>query len=338
MKPIPTVLALIFLSVLLVLANQYRLGSALPTAVYAVSAVGLILWNALREKKKRADLVARLNALFDGGEADLTAENEESALARRVVLARKSQAVREEKLRDGYEHLSSLVSDIAHQSKTPLASVRMTAETLDNPEGEVIRAQTDRLTFLFDALVRLSRCECGLIDGNLNPRENAVEELVCRSVSDALPAAEKRGIDFSADLEDGLTAVFDLRWTAEALFNLCDNAVKYAPERSVVTVTARDLGTSVRIDVSDRGPGVPESERNEIWKRFHRGTYAGDLPGVGIGLTLTRAIVTAQGGRTLCGGPPDGGAVFSIFLPKSRFPTKSRTVREVKDSVTVRKD
>jgi len=332
MKPIPTILALIFLSVLLVLANQYRLGSVVPTVVYTVLAVGLILRSALREKKKRADLVARLNALFDGGEADLTAENEESALARRVVLTRKAQTVREEKLRQGYEHLSSLVSDIAHQSKTPLASIRMTAETLDSREGEVIRAQSDRLTFLFDALVKLSRCECGLIDGNLNPRESSVEELVCRVVSDALPAAEKRGIDFTADLGVGLTAVFDPRWTAEALFNLCDNAVKYAPERSVVTVTAKDLGTSVRIDVSDRGPGVPESERTEIWKRFHRGENAGTLPGVGIGLTLTRAIVTAQGGRTLCGDTPGGGAVFSIFLPKSA------NVSKLKEFVTVRKD
>ena len=332
MKPIPTILALIFLSVLLVLANQYRLGSVVPTAVYTVLAVGLILRSALREKKKRADLVARLNALFDGGEADLTAENEESALARRVVLTRKAQTVREEKLRQGYEHLSSLVSDIAHQSKTPLASIRMTAETLDSREGEVIRAQTDRLTFLFDALVRLSRCECGLIDGNLNPRESSVEELVCRAVSDALPAAEKRGIDFTADLGGGLTAVFDPRWTAEALFNLCDNAVKYAPENSVVTVTAKDLGTSVRIDVSDRGPGVPESERTEIWKRFHRGTNAGTQPGVGIGLTLTRAIAAAQGGRTLCGDNPGGGAVFSIFLPKSA------NVSKQKEFVTARKD
>ena len=95
MKAIPTALALIFLSVLLALANQYRLGSVVPTAVYSLLAVGLILWNALRERKSRADLVARLNALFDGGEVDLTAENEESALARRVALARKSQAVRE---------------------------------------------------------------------------------------------------------------------------------------------------------------------------------------------------------------------------------------------------
>ncbi len=268
MKPFPTVITLVLLSVLLIIANQYRLGSALPTAVYAVLAVGLILWNALREKKKRADLVARLNALFDGGEADLTAENEESALARRVVLVRKSAAVREEKLKQGYEHLSSLVSDIAHQSKTPLASIRMTAETMSSPTGEVIRAQSERLGFLFDALVKLSRCECGLIDGNLSPRENTVEELVCRAVSDALSAAEKKGIDFTADLENGLAAVFDMRWTAEALFNLCDNAVKYAPERSVVTVTARDLGTSVRIDVSDRGRAFRRARETKSGSAF----------------------------------------------------------------------
>ena len=137
---------------------------------------------------------------------------------------------------------------------------------------------------------------------------------------------------FRADIGAGLSGVFDLRWTAEALFNLCDNAVKYAPEGSELTVTARDFVTSVRIDVADRGPGIPDAEKNKIWKRFYRGGNVGGAPGVGIGLTLVRAIVTAQGGRVLCADNPGGGTVFSVFLPKTA------NMSRMKDSVTLRQE
>ena len=160
MKTLPTAVVLILLSVLLVLANQIYLGSVLPTVLYTLLTTLLIFLNVRREKTARKNLIARLNDLFDGGEPDPTAENDESALARRVSLARKSAEVREKRLREGTAHLSALVSDIAHQSKTPLASVRMYADMLgDGPEALAIRSETDRLSFLFDALVKLSRCE-----------------------------------------------------------------------------------------------------------------------------------------------------------------------------------
>ncbi len=318
MRTVSFFAALLLLSALLCLSNQVFLGSTLPTMLYVLAVGGLAALFAAGEKKKRVRLIERLNALFGGGETDMTAENEESALARQVVLTRKAGEIREARLDEGYRNLSSLVSDIAHQSKTPLTSVRMYAEMLgDCPEAAVIRDQTDKLGFLFDALVKLSRCECGLIDENLNPAECPAEALVSRAVSDVLPAADKKDISIRADLPDGLTACCDLRWTAEALFNLLDNAVKYSPYGSTVTVEAQAYETFVRIDVQDEGPGVPEEETGEIWKRFTRGKNAADgADGVGIGLYLTRAIVTAQGGRTFCRNAETGGAVFSIMLPR----------------------
>jgi signal transduction histidine kinase len=312
---------LLLLSVLLCLSNQVFLGSAVPTVLYVLAVCGMAVFFAAGEKKKRVRLIERLNALFGGGEADLAAENEESALARQVVLTRKAAEVRGARLDEGYRNLSSLVSDIAHQSKTPLTSVRMYAEMLgDVPEATVIREQTDKLGFLFDALVKLSRCECGLIDENLNPAVCPAEALVSRAVSDVLPAADKKNVSIRASLPDGLTAFCDLRWTAEALFNLLDNAVKYSPPGSRVTVSAEPTETFVRIDVQDEGPGIPEEEINEIWKRFTRGKIAADkagkADGVGIGLYLTRAVVTAQGGGTFCRNAETGGAVFSVMLPR----------------------
>ena len=320
--------ALLLLSALLCLSNQVFLGSTVPTILYALAVGGLAVFFAAEEKKKRVRLIERLNALFAGGETDLTAENEESALARQVVLTRKAAEVRGSRLDEGYRNLSSLVSDIAHQSKTPLTSVRMYAELLgDVPEADVIRDQTDRLSFLFDALVKLSRCECGLIDENLNPAFTPVEVLVGRAVSDALPIADKKDISIRADLTDGLTAYCDLRWTAEALFNLLDNAVKYSPTGTAVMVTARAYDTFVRIEVRDEGPGIPEEEANEIWKRFTRGKIAADgADGVGIGLYLTRAIVTAQGGRAFCH-TTETGAVFSMMMP--RYETVKRKQKEI---------
>ncbi len=311
--------ALLLLSVLLCLSNQVFLGSTVPTMLYVLAVGGLAALYAAEEKKKRVRLIERLNALFGGGETDLTAENEESALARQVVLTRKAAEVRGSRLDEGYRNLSSLVSDIAHQSKTPLTSVRMYAELLgDVPEAAVIRDQADRLGFLFDALVKLSRCECGLIDENLNPAVCPAEALVSRAVSDVLPAADKKNISIRADLPDGLTAYCDLRWTAEALFNLLDNAVKYSPTGTAVMVTARAYDTFVRIDVQDEGPGIPEEEANEIWKRCTRCKISADTAdGVGIGLYLTRAIVTAQGGRAFCH-TTETGAVFSMMMPRDR--------------------
>ena len=166
-----------------------------------------------------------------------------------------------------------------------------------------------------------------LIDENLNPESVPVDTLVSRAVSDALPKADAKDIFIRADLPEGLTVFCDLRWTAEALFNLLDNAIKYSPQKTSVTVSAEEYETFVRINVRDEGPGIPEEELPEIWKRFTRGknAEAASQDGVGIGLYLARAIVTAQGGRAFCRNTTDGGAVFSLILPKKDVNQRKRS-------------
>ena len=119
----------------------------------------------------------------------------------------------------------------------------------------------------------------------------------------------------AAEIPQGLTAVFDPRWTSEALGTILDNAVKYAPEGSKITVSAQRYEQYVRLDILDEGPGIPEEELPEIWKRFYRSKTNRNASGVGIGLTLCRMIVQAQGGRVLCQNLEGGGCRFSIFLP-----------------------
>ena len=120
---------------------------------------------------------------------------------------------------------------------------------------------------------------------------------------------------FSVEIPEGLTALFDLRWTAEAVEAILDNGVKYAPENSKIAVVAQRYEAYVRLDILDEGPGIPEEEQSEIWKRFYRGKTNRNASGVGIGLTLCRMIVQAQGGRVLCQNRDGTGCRFSNFLP-----------------------
>ena len=307
-----------FIAALLLISAGYRVVS-----LYDRGAVWLYLYIAAvclcfcafavlerRERKLTEDRIEQI--FFDKTEPGKPAvsEDELSLLERRVLLYRRQEETREKRLSEGYANLASLVSDIAHQTKTPLSAIRLNAETLSpSHEAEQIRAQSVRLTFLIDALTRLSRCESRLIEDNLRPRRERLGELVCSAVSDVWSFAGTKSVKLECDVPDELEAYFDLRWTSEALFNLLHNSVKYSPPGGTVRIKASSYDMFARIDVSDDGPGVPEKEHSDIWKRFYRGENAvGD--GVGIGLYLTREIVQRQGGRALLS---DEG--FSIFLP-----------------------
>ncbi|MBO4930610.1 MAG: sensor histidine kinase [Clostridia bacterium] len=129
-------------------------------------------------------------------------------------------------------------------------------------------------------------------------------------------SADAKNIDIRCDITDGLTAHFDLRWTAEAVSNILDNAVKYSPEESEITVSAGAYDLFVRIDIADHGAGIPEDELCNIWKRFYRGKNAENHSGVGIGLYLTANILNTEGGR-VSAKSDENGSTFTVFLPVS---------------------
>ena len=111
-------------------------------------------------------------------------------------------------------------------------------------------------------------------------------------------------------------AVFDPRWTAEAVCNLIDNAVKYTPSGRV-TVSARAYELFARIDVADTGPGVEEAELEKLFQRFYRGEASSGAEGVGVGLYLVRQIAQGQGGYVKAFSRPGRGTKFSLFLPRN---------------------
>ena len=307
----------LFLTAAFCLVNCLYIGSIWTTVFYAVFTGILAVCFALHEKMRRQRLLNDVQRALEDGDQFAVDESEIAPIARQLRLKRREEETRDKRITESYRNLAALVSDIAHQCKTPLTAAAMYAEMLPpSAEAEAIGKQTGKLQFLLDALVKLSRCEGGLIEENVHPVMESVEALTAQALSAIIPAAEKKSIVFSVEIPEKMTALFDLRWTAEAVGTILDNGVKYSPENSKITVAAHRYETYVRLDILDEGPGIPEEELSEIWKRFYRGKTNRNPSGVGIGLTLCRMIVWAQGGWVLCQNREDTtGCRFSIFLP-----------------------
>ena len=268
----------------------------------------------LIERRKNRRILDRFERILSGESADHIADAHLTPTERRLIMRLCELEVREAKVQDSYRSISSLVADIAHQSKTPLSSILMYTEMSEH--CEVIRTQTEKLSFLIDSLTKLAKCEGGLIAENLSPKENSVKELLRQVIEAGYAAADAKSIEIRCDVPDELTAKFDLRWTAEAVGNILDNAVKYSPDRSEIIISACAYDMFVRIDIADHGSGIAEDELCNIWKRFYRGKNAENEKGVGIGLYLTANILNTEGGR-VSAKSDENGCTFTVYLPKT---------------------
>ena len=128
-------------------------------------------------------------------------------------------------------------------------------------------------------------------------------------------AAEKKDICVTVDCPENLLLSHDSKWTAEAVFNLLDNAVKYTPAGGAIRVFVEQWEMYVKLSVSDTGKGISESNQAAVFRRFYREEEVHEQQGVGIGLYLTREIVTRQGGYIKVTSEPGQGSEFSIMLP-----------------------
>ena len=231
-------------------------------------------------------------------------------LAASTVSARKVDAEKEK--------LKALIGDISHQTKTPIANILLYTQLLKEQPGntdclEALEGQTKKLQSLIDALVKTSRLETGVIA--LYPEPGELGSVMTSAVSQLRPKAEEKGVRIA--LEHGeANAVFDPKWTEEALYNLLDNAVKYTPSGGRVSVTAVVYPMFSAVLVQDTGPGIAEEEQPKIFQRFYRGTAYREQEGVGIGLYLVRQIAEGQGGFVKVRSQPGQGSTFSLYLPR----------------------
>ena len=302
------------------------LAGALLTACALVWMFLLTLFFAERLSQFTSDLCQTMDNMISGGEAPERAADRDTIFAR--ISHRLSQLYRimqenRRKVDEERQELQMLVSDISHQVKTPVSNLKMVTDTLlakpvteqerrDFLQG--VRSQTDKLEFLFQALVKTSRLETGAI--RLEKKDGLLIDTLAQAMSGIVYGAEKKGIAVSVQCPEDLRVSHDSKWTAEALFNLLDNAVKYTPAGGQISVSVEQWEMYVKLDVADTGKGIPESRQAAVFRRFYREEEVHDQPGVGIGLYLAREIITQQGGYMKVTSELGRGSTFSVFLPR----------------------
>jgi signal transduction histidine kinase len=220
----------------------------------------------------------------------------------------------------------SFVGIVSHELQTPIAIIKGYASTLGHPEGswrpEVVRRiagtiedECDRLQSLVTDLLDISRIQAGRVAMAFSKID--IGELVGDTVQSMRVRSPERRIELRVAPNLPLVRV-DAEKLRRAIQNLIDNAIKYSPPNSTISVRVQTLNNELCISIHDQGIGVPEAEQEHIFERFHRvdTSLSRTTPGVGLGLYIVKAIIDAHGGRTWVESPGSGqGSTFVIALP-----------------------
>lgn len=229
------------------------------------------------------------------------------------------------------DRVKELVSDISHQTKTPMANIRLYTELLKerletggeedagNRENLKMLAEIDRqaekLDFLIQSLTKLSRLESNIVE--VKPERRSIFELLDTVRGDILPKAEKKGVEIINTYTGPGTAYYDMKWTKEALGNVVDNAVKYSPSGSRVILSVTEYELYAAISVKDFGLGIREEDTARIFQRFYRAEDVHGEDGVGIGLYLAREIVRRENGFIKVKSKVGKGSEFLLHLQRN---------------------
>ncbi len=217
---------------------------------------------------------------------------------------------------------NSLLSALSHDLRTPLSALVGLAESLvltkpplsleQLESANAIADEARRMGALVSNLLEMARIESGEV--KLRSHWHPFEEVVGSALKAAHPALANHRIvlDLARDLP---LVEFDATLIERVLYNLIENACKYTPPGSTITVAAEAAGGSLVVRVSDNGPGIPSKQEEAIFEKFTRGARESTTPGVGLGLAISRAIVEAHGGRISARNGPAGGAQLTFTLP-----------------------
>lgn len=217
--------------------------------------------------------------------------------------------------------LHQLISDISHQTKTPLSNIKLYAELLKESDlsGETadnairLYKQTDKLEFLIQTLVKMSRLESGIL--KLAPAKYPLQNILDSVEQQYAAIAEQKNLKFEIISSDE-EAVFDGKWTLEAVGNVVDNAIKYT-DSGCIQIRVKSYEIFCCIEVSDTGRGIRESEMGSIFGRFKRSSDVKNEDGIGIGLYLAREIMQQQHGYIKVKSEYGKGSVFQLYLPRN---------------------
>lgn len=219
-----------------------------------------------------------------------------------------------------------LISDLSHQLKTPLANIVMDMELLQDDSLERktqkeflehAKSQADKMQWLMKNLLKASRLENGII--NFDAGNTGIKETIANAVSAVYAQAAEKQIQISVEEFADIPLYHNVKWTAEALTNILENAIKYSPEKSCIQISISVMDMYSCIIISDEGIGISENEYNHIFQRFYRGKNTENQDGNGLGLYLAQLILQCEKGYITVSSKIGHGSRFSVFLLNNYF-------------------
>lgn len=301
----------------------------MATVIFTLAAVAAAAGTAIFFYRRERRLLIKLQNMIDaavGGsyECDVVDESMLSLLENSLHRFLKASQRSAESVEGQKKRIQTLISDISHQTITPISNIMLYTQLLEEKAADpelayeigAVKGETEKLSFLIDSLVKISRLETGIIA--VQPQKNFIQELICTIVEQAGAKARIKGIAVTADYGTE-QAVFDMKWTREALYNILDNAVKYTEPGGTVRISIEMYSMFARINITDSGIGIAEEEQSKIFSRFYRSSEVAGQEGVGIGLYLAREILSAEGGYIKVSSKLGTGSQFSVFLPQEEI-------------------
>ncbi len=276
-----------------------------------------------RNRKIYRTIDRMLDEILDGepiSQSDIR-EGEISALASKAKRVKEKvdlgiSAAEEEK-----EQVKSLISNMSHQLKTPLAGLMMYREMLED-EGldeetrkrflAKMKGQSEKIDWILQSLFKMVNLEQGAVV--FGAEALPIWETILDAVGAVLDRAERRNIRVLTEPFEDRMLWHNRKWTAEVLVNLLENAVKYTEPGGSVTILVRPMEMYTEIAVSDTGRGIRQEELTEIFKRFYRSRDVENIEGSGIGLYLSRLILEHEKGYITAESEVGEGSKFSVFL------------------------
>lgn len=290
-------------------------------SILLILAVVYILYSRHQTKK----IMQTLDEMLENVENGSFHENcyDESMLAsieERMAKFLYSTTVTKEKVQQEKENVKTLISDIAHQTRTPVANILLYSQLLqEQPLPEIAKKQAEelvlqaqKLEFHLSALLKASRLENDLIE--VKPEKQMVLPLLEQVVQNVRSKAESKNISIVLKPTQS-EAVFDFKWTSEAMQNIVENAIKYSANEGKISIGVTPYELFCKVDITDEGMGISTKDYTEIFKRFYRAAQAETQEGMGIGLYISREIIEKQSGNIKVSSVVNEGSTFSVFLP-----------------------
>lgn len=268
----------------------------------------------------------RLNSMLDAaiaGEfvAESFDETQLSKLQNKLMRYLTTASMSERKVNEERDNLKELITNISHQTKTPLTNVLMYSELLEEQLQDdklkeyatEIHGQGRKLETLMDALVKMSRLETGIFQ--FEKSEVNLADIVYEVAEQGrTKALQKEQEIVMGDIKD-IPAVLDKKWVVEAVYNILDNSMKYSDAGKSITVSTFSYEMFSGIRIADQGIGIREEEIPRVFCRFYRGREVHDKEGIGVGLFLSREIIEGQGGYIKVHSAIGKGSTFDICFP-----------------------